>query len=485
MMGAKPYKSIKNLKGLIDTSKMTFFNGYSGFNGTDIVNSAKDYFKYNGYFLKINQLNQDHILNMGVSFLNGVMQDRKIETGIIVKSSRFDIANKYWKSGKCPRHYNKKTLKSKDSEVYFLSSLTNDMPFNEQESNFNITSSTKLSAYSPIPPFPNNEETTYALTPDNHILTHSLNTTDAALLDLLSLTNNNHLNTSKSFGMTRSWQQSCSSFGFLSFILLIVLIVVTVVSAGAGAGLWSAGGIFTSATATASSVVVGTGFLAGTAASTIAVVAALGAYTAYQSLWSGKNTSAGAINQLSYKEKANLFENIDGVLSGSSYYLDFLNLKKTLNKIDNKFYFISPKEYKKITSKSLILNTGSTIAGHSFNELLALNTTKEVNFLDSLTYSNAEPATLPPGFRYFGYSKVIYNPLDSSTYNWNISGLTNSTSNIILNVSKLENSLAYTMSGYQLDGTTPNGGYYDLFKTFNIMNTILTTFDKNDFSKYE
>jgi len=484
---SEKYNKIKNLSGIIDPNKLTHYDAWTDYGKQDLIDMADHYFENNGYTLRINQISDKHLLNMGISFLNGIMQDRKIENGIVVKSNHFDVTNHYWKTGKCPTHHNDKYVKSKPSDVYFISSLVTDMPFSENQANFNVTSSLKLGAYSPIPAFPNNNNGVYALTPDNHILTHSINNTNTILINLLGLGAGSKLGTDEAFKMTRSWKQHCSSFGFFSFILLIVLIVVTVVSAGASAGLFTAtgtatagtttmvGGLFTTV-GTAATVVTGTSI----AASTVALVAAVGAYTAYQNLWSGVTTSPGTVNTYSYQEKLGVVEKVGGLISGSSIYLNFLNLQDTLNSMDNKSYAINPKEYEEIKNKSIVFTKGKSIKGLKDTQILALNTTSEINYLNALFFSHAQPATLPPHFRYFQYKKVPYDPLNSSTYNWNNGAATKD----YLNASLLENDFIYTMSGYQLDGSVPNG-HFDLFQTYYIMNKILSTYNVNDISKYE
>lgn len=495
-IGSDPYETIKSLSAIVDNNKITYFNAYRGFGIDAILVDAKKYFYDNGYALKLSQLDPRNMLQIGTSFFSAMMQERKIEGGIITKSNQVTIKNNYWKSGKCPTHYNKKTM-SIDSEIYYMSSLNYDLPFNELHASFDITNSLKISSYSPIAAFPNSEESIYALTPDNHILAHSINNTDNTMNQMFmnNLNNGGKPGFQDNHEITRQWKQKCSSFNLFAFILLIIVVVVTIYSGGLAAGAWGpltgSGMLYSStglllgigtATTAAASIMASTAFLLGLAAS----------YVLYTNLYSGEDTSPGGVNQSNYTHHLEALESIEALRSGSSMYMNFLNIKKTLNSLGDKTFFITPKQYSQITDVSIMLTDSKVIPEmSSAGEILGLNTPNEINHLYSLTFAHAEPGTLPPNFRYYGYTKVNLVPTNVETYNWESVASTGG-SNDILNLSKMENSFLVDMHGYRVSSDTTSscsssgrtGGKFDMFNTQCVMMKILNTFSPVDISKY-
>jgi len=477
LIGNKPYKTIKNLKIILDPSQVKYYDNYPEFGKQDIINDAENYFYDNGYALRIPELNDKNILKIATSFFSAIMQDRKIETGIIVKSNHVDIKSNYWKSGKCPRHFIKKTLKQ-DSEIYYISSLSTDMPFTEMLANFDSSNSLNISSYSPIPAFPSDEETIYALTPDNHILSNSISKTNSVLASLFPKNNFKHdTGYSGVITLTRSWQQHCKSFGFFSFILVVVLVVIAVMAFGAASGIWHVGGLFTTASASTPALLAGTHI----AASTIGIISALLAYNLYGNIWTGKTTSPGVVNSTNYNQTVKAIEGVSALGSGSSIYMDFYNIKQTLDNMANKVYGITPKQYKIITNHSYMVDTNAYET-----QYFGFNTTPEIGQLFALAYKHANPASLPPGFRFFTYKKEKYDSTNNNSWNFN-SVPKDSDSVSPMNLSLYENGLLNYMYGYTDSNcnNTQSGYPMDIFNTKCIMEYTLNKFDKYDITKYE
>lgn len=479
-IGDNPYTSLKNMKIFLNPDKITYFDAYSGFNTDDIIDNVENYFYDDGFALKIAIVSEKELLQIGASFFTAIMQENKIESGIIIKSKSAEIANKYWTSGKCPTHYNRKTF-TMDSEAYFLSSLSYEMPFNEMLASFNIANSTEISSYSPIASFPNNEETIYAFTPDNHVLSHSLTKYNYVLDSIFSGNTNfdSEIGFTGTFIQTRTYQQKCKSFGVFSFILVIIAVVVTIYSAGLAAGLWTpimTGGttIVEGMTVTAiSNATIGSAILGITAtnALTYAVLGSLVIYSTYNNIWTGTDTSpsSSTLQDHSYNKIIDNYLQTDAIISGSNVYQNFYNLKSTMNNFTEKILGMTPKEYAQITENSFLYDTTVTT---NENEIFGFNTSNEINYLYGLTFSHAEPATLPPEYRYFKYSSLDF---DASTF-------TNLNPNEEpLNVAKMENNFLGFMYGFYGSGS----GTLDVFKTKQIMENTLEIFSKNDIIKYD
>jgi len=480
-IGTDPYASILKMKIFLDENQVTFYNGYTGFTKTDLISNVENYFYDGGFSLKIANMVEKNILNSALSFFTGIMQENRLESGIVVKSNQLTINNDYWKDGKCPTHYNKKTI-TNESEAYFLSSLNYEMPFNESSASFDVSNSLKISSYSPISAFPNSMETVYALTPDNHILSHSVSNSNN-ILDSVFNNNKNSIGTSgftSSYDLTRTYAQKCKSFGIFTFILVIIAIIVTIYTGGLAAGLWTE--IMVGATTTATGfTAAGTALLGITASNALMVAAFAGyiAYSLYPNIWTGVDTSptSSELANASYSQILEAKLTADAIQSGSSYYMNFINLKNTLNQTTSPTLGISPKNYNTITANSYMYDS-ENVTQNQYS-ILGFNTTKELNHLYAITYSHAEPATLPPKFRYYNYSKVAYVPKTLTTYD--ITTVPNSSGgNEMLNISILENSFLNDMYGYN-DGTNQ----LNVFHTKDIMINTLEKLNKNNIKKYD
>lgn len=486
-IGDDPYKIISDMEIFLDDAKVTYFQN-SGFSKSDLIDNVKYYFYDGGYSLKMATLNEKNILQNGMSFFSGIMQENKIENGVIVNSKPVDIKNKYWKQGKCPLHLNKKTL-TVDSELYYLFSLTYDMPFNEIMASFDISNSLKISNYSPISAFPSNEETLYAVTPDNHVLSHSISKNNSVVSNLMNGSKNS-IGTdgyTDSFAMTRVYKQKCKSFSLFTLILVIIAVIVTIYSAGLAAGAW--GPIMTGASASVpavgasvfavsgATVTAGTALLGITAANGLmyALTAGFLAYSFYPNIWQGEDTppTAAELTNHTYEQIMDAKLAINAISSGSSYYVNFTNLKNTLNKSIEPLLGINGIKYNEMTSGSYYLTKDA-----SNLQILGFSTPSELNHLYAITYSHSDPATLPPKFRYYNYKKVNYEPGTSTSYDFS-SVPDYSSSNIMLNISVLENSFLNNMYGYNENNSL------NVFKTKALMKNVLETFNKNDFIRYD
>lgn len=479
-IGTDPYASILKMRIFLDDDKVTFYNGYTGFSKTDLIGNVQRYFYDGGFSLKIANMIEKNILNSALSFFTGIMQENRLESGLIVKSNQLTINNDYWKSGKCPTHYNKKTI-SNESEAYFLSSLNYEMPFNEASASFDVSNSLKISNYSPISAFPNSVETIYALTPDNHILSHTVSNSNN-VLDSIFNNNKNSLGTNgfkNSYELTRSYQQKCKSFGIFTFILVIIAIIVTIYTGGLAAGLW--GPITTTAVSATGFASMPVAILGITSANALMVAAFAGymAYSLYPNIWTGIDTppTSSELTNASYSQILEAKLTADAIQSGSSFYMNFINLKNTLNKTTSPTLGISPKDYNTITANSYMYDS-ENVTENQYS-ILGFNTTNELNHLYAISYSHANPATLPPKFRYFNYSKVSYVPKTSTTYD--ISSVpSSSSSNEMLNISTLENSFLNDMYGYSTGLNQLN-----VFHTKDIMVNTLEKLNKNNIKKYD